>query len=71
MLKILSFNFFDGFPFQGFYKMLFWAVLESEVCDLRDQDQFFVNLTMTFLFERGLVLKLLCMSFDVFSVKAV
>lgn len=47
MLKILSFNFFDVFPFHGLYKMLFWAVLESEVHDLLGQDQFFVSLIMT------------------------
>lgn len=65
MLRILSFNFFYVFPFHGLYKMFFWTVLESEMHDLLDQDQFFVSLAMTFLFGRGLVLKLQCMCFGV------
>lgn len=52
MQKIISFKFFDVFPFHGLFKMLFWAVLETEVGDLLDRDQFFANLPMTFLFER-------------------
>lgn len=69
MQKILSFNVFDLFLFPSLFRMLFWAVLETEAGDLLDQDQVFANLPIIFCLVK--VLKLWWAYFDVLFMKAV